>query len=76
MNDEKDPVWDETLSAEEFAKRESAALRALEGPVAAEMREHIEWFCRRYRTPLDRMRYVRRQMASIAATQEKIERAR
>ncbi len=76
MSAQKDPVWDAVLPEAEFAEREAAAIRALEGTVAEEMREHIDWFCRRYPTPLARLRYVRRQMTSIAGTQAKIERAR
>ena len=71
-----DPIWDAVLSEAEFAEREAASLKALDRSTAEEMRDHIRWFCERYPTPLARLKYVRRQLASIAATQEKIARAR
>ena len=72
MSEALDAVWDRPLSAEEFARRERAALGALEGAERDEMRAFHVWFCRRYPTPLARLRYMRRQLASIQATQAKI----
>jgi len=76
MKTSSDPVWDEVLTPEEFARREQIAMRMLDGAEGEEMREFHRWFCRRYPTPMARLRYVRRQVESIAATQEKITRAR
>lgn len=76
MKQSKDPIWDEPLAADEFARREATALRALDGPEGDEMRELRRWFCRRYPTPLARLRYARKQLASIRATQEKIVRTK
>lgn len=71
-----DPVWDVRLDPAEFARREAEMVRALDGPEGEAMRELHEWFCRRYPTPLARLRYVRRQFASIAATQTKMSASR
>jgi hypothetical protein len=54
------------LSPEEFAAHADA-------PILAEERERvlelIEWFCRRYPTPLERLAYVRRATRRWMATQ-------
>ena len=54
--------WDTPLSAVDFAQRESAARASLEGPEGEEMRAYMEWFLRRYPTPLARLRYCRRKV--------------
>lgn len=76
MTEPPDPIWDQPLSADEFARLERLGVAALDGDEGAEMRAFHEWFCRRYPTPLARLRYVRRQVASIVATQEKVARFR
>lgn len=65
MSGARDPIWDEPLSPAEFLARERAAVASVTGEEAERMREHMEWFCRRYPTPLDRLRYVRRHMARM-----------
>lgn len=60
-----DPVWDTPLSAEEFSMREAQSVASVLGPDGEPMREFMDWFCRRYPTPLARLRYIRRQMDSM-----------
>jgi hypothetical protein len=64
-----DPVWDTPMSAEEFARRQAEGAARLSGPDGDEMRALMAWFIRRYPTAIDRLRYVRKQMASIEAVQ-------
>ena len=71
-----DPVWDAKLSPEEFDRRERELRLPERAAEHAEMDAMIAWFCRRYPTPLDRLRYVRRQMESITRTQAGIRAAR
>lgn len=72
----EDAIWDAPMDPQEFARREALGRAALSGPEGDEMRAFHEWFCRRYPTPLARLRYMRRQLASIEATQAKIRKAR
>ena len=53
--------YDDVLPAEEFNRRVASALESARGPEGAEMAELVEWFLRRYPSPLDRLRYARRK---------------
>ena len=67
MNLSGDDCWDAPLSADEFARCESAARASLQGAEGEEMREYMEWFLRRYPTPLARLRYCRRKFREAMA---------
>lgn len=54
-------LWEEPLPPEEFEARLARARAELDGPEGERIREYIEWFQRRYPTPLDRLRYNRRK---------------
>lgn len=72
MSSEKlDPVWDAPLDPAEFARREAASVASVMGPDGEEMRALHAWFIRRYPTPLERLKYIRKQTESIAATGRK-----
>jgi len=58
---EPDAIYELPLPADEFERRLRDAIDAVNGPEGVEMRELIEWFRRRYPTPLDRLRYSRRK---------------
>lgn len=62
-----DSVWDTPLSAEEFARREAASVASVAGPAGREMLELYTWFVRKYPTPLERLRYIRKQTSSVLA---------
>lgn len=49
------------ITPEEFERRLALALAELDGPMGEELRAQIEWFQRRYPTPLARLRYARRK---------------
>jgi hypothetical protein len=59
------------LSERQLSPEEFAALVA--APIEADERERmqalIDWFCRRYPTPLERLAYVRRATRRWLATQ-------
>jgi hypothetical protein len=59
--------WERPLSPEEFAARESAARASLAGSEGEEMRAYMEWFLRRYPTPLARLQYARRKFREAMA---------
>ena len=54
-------LWEEPLSAEEFASRLAQARAELETPEFDRLLELIQWFQRRYPTPLARLRYDRKK---------------
>jgi hypothetical protein len=56
------------ITAEEFERRVKLAIDELEGPLLEDLRSHIRWFKRRYPTPLDRLRYMRRKNDDWAKT--------
>ena len=58
-----DQVYEVPLPAEEFERRLRDAMAELAGPEGQAMREQLEWFARRYPTPLERLRYSRRKYA-------------
>jgi hypothetical protein len=60
---ELDAFYEGPLTADEFGRRLAQALAAMNGPEGAEMRELVDWFRRRYPTPLERLRYARRKYA-------------
>jgi hypothetical protein len=62
-----DPVWDTPLTSDEFARRESASVASVLGPDGDDMLALYTWFVRKYPTPLARLKYVRRQTASVLA---------
>ena len=73
MTEEKEPsdaFWETPIPPEEFARRERETLAALAGPEGDEMRATLEWFLRRYPTPLQRIAYIRRKMREARAFQE------
>jgi hypothetical protein len=50
------------LSVEEFNRRLALALAELDDDNQLdEIRAHVTWFKRRYPTPLERLRYIRRK---------------
>jgi len=53
--------YDDVLPPEEFERRLAAALESARGPEGEEMSVLIDWFLRRYPTPLERLRYARRK---------------
>jgi hypothetical protein len=55
--------YDDVLPPEEFERRLASALESARGPEGEEMRALIDWFLRRYPTPLERLRYTRRKYA-------------
>ena len=57
--------WDIPLSAEAFAQLSRDVGERIAGPEGDDMRELHEWFIRRYPTPLARLRYIRKQTASV-----------
>jgi hypothetical protein len=57
-------IYETPLSPEEFDRR--LALARAEGD--EELRELIAWFCKRYPTPLERLRHSRRVTRSWLAT--------
>ncbi len=61
-------VYEDRLPPEEFARLEERARAELAGPEGEAIREQIAWFRRKYQTPLDRLAYVRRKCAEIAAS--------
>jgi hypothetical protein len=62
--------WEEVLSPEEFARRErEGALRLEQSDDAEQMLELMRWFTRRYPTPLERLKYIRRQTRDVLASQ-------
>lgn len=54
-------LWEEPLPAEEFEKRLAQARAELEGEEGENLEALIQWFLRRYPTPLERLRYNRRR---------------
>jgi hypothetical protein len=58
---EGDDVYETPLPAEEFERRLVEALASVRGAEGAEIRDHVEWFLRRYPTPLARLEYARRK---------------
>ena len=73
MTDKELPAgsfWETPIPAEEFARRERESLAALAGPEGDEMRATLEWFARRYPTPLARIAYIRRKTQEARAFQE------
>ncbi|CAN5922714.1 hypothetical protein BH11MYX4_BH11MYX4_12350 [soil metagenome] len=59
--------WDVPLPPAEFAEREAHARASLAGSEGEEMRAYMEWFLRRYPTPLARLRYCRRKLREATA---------
>jgi hypothetical protein len=57
-----DAVYEAPLPPDEFERRLAAARKELEGPEGDALREFIAWFRRRYPTPLERIRYARREI--------------
>ena len=66
-----DGIWDTPLSADEFARREAESVASVAGPAGREMLELYTWFVRRYPTPLERLRYIRKQTSSVLANRRK-----
>jgi hypothetical protein len=60
--------YDTPLSREEFDARLKDALAEMDGPGGAEISDYIEWFLRRYPTPLARLKYARRKYAEAMRT--------
>lgn len=58
-----DQVYEVPLPPEEFERRLRDAMAELAGPEGEALREQLEWFARRYPTPLERLRYSRRKYA-------------
>jgi len=58
--------YDDVLPADEFERRLAAALESARGPEGDEMRDLVEWFLRRYPSPMDRLRYARRKYEEVA----------
>jgi hypothetical protein len=56
------------ISFEEFSRRLDLARAELTGPALDEMQAHIRWFKRRYPTPLERLRYMRRKFNDWSKT--------
>ncbi len=56
-----DDPWERRLPVDEFDRRLEAALASARGPEGDEMRELIDWFLRKYPTPLARLAYARRK---------------
>jgi hypothetical protein len=54
-------LWEEPLSPDEFSARLAQARLELEGPELENLVALIEWFNRRYPTPLERLRYDRKK---------------
>lgn len=54
-------LWEEPLSAEEFEDRLAKARSELDGPELENLVALIDWFNRRYPTPLERLRYDRKK---------------
>lgn len=46
---------------DEFKRRLELARAELDGPELSEIHSLIDWFTRRYPTPLERLRYARRK---------------
>lgn len=66
-----DSVWDTPLSAEEFARREAESVASVGGPAGEDMLELYSWFVRKYPTPLERLRYIRKQTTSVLASEKR-----
>ena len=62
---EPDPLWDALLDKEEFARREAESVASVAGPAGEDMYALYTWFVRRYPTPLERLKYIRKQTASL-----------
>ncbi len=60
-------LYEAPLPPEEARVRLAQAMRELEGEELENITALIDWFRRRYPTPLDRMRYLRRKNAEHAA---------
>lgn len=54
-------LWEEPLPAAVFEERLEQARRELDGPELENLVALIEWFNRRYPTPLERLRYDRKK---------------
>jgi hypothetical protein len=71
LNREKsDEFWETPLPSCEFARRERESRARRAGPEGDEMRATLEWFLRRYPTPLARIAYTRRKTREARAFQE------
>jgi hypothetical protein len=70
-NEEDRCLWDIPLTAQEFAQRSEDVAERMSGPEGDEMLELHRWFMRRYPTPLDRLRYIRKQTASVLRAPKK-----
>ena len=66
-SDERAPpsVWDIPISADDFARLSADVGARMAGPEGNDMMELHRWFVRRYPTPLARLRYIRKQTASV-----------
>ncbi len=58
-------IWERPLAVEEFLRRERDAIRELDGPEGDNLAALIRWFQRRYPTPRERLRYVRRKYVEM-----------
>jgi hypothetical protein len=54
-------VYEAPLPPEEFERRLREAIASAHGPEGEEMRALVDWFVRRYPTPLARLEYARRK---------------
>lgn len=63
------PDYDEPLPFDEFERRRALASAELDGPVGEDMQSFIAWFCRRYPSPTERVRYAARASRSAREMQ-------
>jgi hypothetical protein len=61
--------YETPLPREQFEEHLGAALAELEGPEGQELSEYVDWFLRRYPTPLERLAYARRKYDEAMRTQ-------
>lgn len=54
-------LWEDPLPPAEFEARLQQARAELDGPERENLMQLIEWFQRRYPTPLERLRYDRKK---------------
>lgn len=61
-----DELWETPLPKEEFERLLVLARKELGGDEGVELLAQVEWFLRRYPTPLARLVYVRRKAREAA----------
>jgi hypothetical protein len=61
-------IWEEPLPPAEFDRLVQKAIADLDGPEGDEMAAFMEWFTRRYPTPLERLRYTTRKYREWSRT--------